>query len=180
MKITIEQALDDARIARFYAFYRAAFEPMKTRAAARHTLSVDEFIDEMRDRRIDKYIAWNESGEAVGVATMTTDLTVLPWIEPAFHAARHPEQVARKALYYLGNILVDPAGDGIGVVKALGDTVVQVVADDRGVMAFDVSAYKAERAIGRMVSQLPAGHGATVQVVDTQSYFTADFDPPQP
>lgn len=175
MKITIECTLNDAEISRFYQFYRAAFEPMQTRAAARHTLTAEEFREEMLDKRIDKYIAWSADGTAVGLTTLTTDLAAVPWIEPRFHASRHPDQVARGTLFYLGYILVDPAGDTFGVFKTMAETLLQRVADTRGVLAFDVSAYNARRAIGRMVAKLPEQFGATVAAVDTQTYYIADF-----
>jgi hypothetical protein len=175
MKITIEQSVDDATVQRFYQVYRAAFEPMRTRAAARHCLTADEFAAEMRDPRIEKYVAWTDTGEAVGLTTMTRDLSTVAWIEPMFHTARHREAAERGALFYLGYLLVAPEGETFGVFKAMAETVMQVVAEARGVMGFDAAAHNTKRAIGRMIARMPTEYGAKVAVVDTQTYYTADF-----
>src|SRR3954465_8043071 len=105
MRITVERRIASDQVDHFYRFYRAAFEPLRTRAAARHVFTFDEFAAEMLDERIDKYVAWDDDDTAVGLTTMTNDLDSLPWIEPAFYLERHPDQAARKALYYLGYTL---------------------------------------------------------------------------
>lgn len=178
--ITIEQVLSDDEIGRCYEMYRAAFEPVQLQAAARHLFTYDEIAEEMRDARIDKYVARGEQGEIVGLAAMTTDLSALPWIEPKFLASRHPDQASSRKVFYLGYVLVDPDGAGFRVFKTLGDAFLQTVADARGVLAWDVCAYNDKRAVGRMAASLPRRFGAHVQVVDTQTYYTADFAPPAP
>jgi hypothetical protein len=180
MKITIEPTLEDDVIARFYDIYRAAFQPMQTRAAARHTLSAEEFAEEMLEERIDKYIAWSaDDTTPVGLTTLTNDLTTVPWIEPKFAASRHPDELARGTLFYLGYTLVAPDADTFGVFKAMSDSLLQRVAEARGVLGFDVSAYNARRAIGRAIAKLPETFGAEVNVVDTQTYYLADFSRPK-
>jgi len=62
MKITIERTMSPAAIDTFYGIYVAAFDPLRTRAAARHLLSAQEFAAEMTDERIEKYVAWGEDG----------------------------------------------------------------------------------------------------------------------
>jgi hypothetical protein len=175
MRITIENALDSADIDRFYDLYTAAFLPIKTLAAARHTLTVEEFAAEMTDERIAKYVARSDVGQAVGLTTLTTDLTAVLWIEPSYYAARHPDHAARGAIFYLGYILVDPKGAAHRVFKVMADAVCLRVAKDRGVLCFDMCAHNADAAVGRFAAGMEKNYGAIVEVVDTQSYVTADF-----
>ena len=173
MEVTIERSIDPDR---FYRFYRAAFEPLRTRAAARHTLTPDEFAEEMHDVRIDKYVAWDD-GTPVGLTTVTNDLDSLPWIEPAFYTARHPREAARGALYYLGYILVDPApaASTFRAFRLMAHTLLERVAAVDGILAYDVSGYNAERQVGRMITNLLRTFGARVEPADTQVFYTAAF-----
>jgi hypothetical protein len=157
MKITIERVLDDDKIGRFYDFYRAAFEPLQTLAAARQTRTLEEFAEEMRDSRIEKYIAWN-GDTPVGLATMTNDLSSLPWIEPAFYTSRHPRHAAQGTLFYLGYILVDPAPHSgtFTAYQTMSDTVLRRVADAGGVLGFDTSAYHPKRVVEDLSGALHA------------------------
>lgn len=173
-RITVESVLRTPDVERLFGFYLAAFEPVRTRAAARHLLTADEFAAEMADERIDKYVAWR-SGRAVGLTTLTTDMAAIPWIEPRYYAARHPEHAARGTLFYLGYTVVDPEGDAYRVFKDMMDTVCRRFAEVQGVCAFDFSDYNANGAVGRIVRGLPASFGARVQEVDAQHYFVADF-----
>ena len=176
MRITVERSIDPARIDQFYGFYRAAFEPLRTRAAARHTLRRDEFAEEMRDERVDKYVAW-DGDTAVGLTTITNDLESVPWIEPAFYLARHPEQAARGGIFYLGYILVDPA-PGARTFRAFREmayALLQHVADRRGVLAYDVSGYNSGRQVGRMITDLLRTFGTGAEPADTQVFYTAEF-----
>jgi hypothetical protein len=161
-KITIEGALDSADIDRFYGFYVAAFQPVRTLAAARHMLTAEEFV------------AWRD-GRAVGLTTLTTDIAAVPWIEPTYYTTRYPEQAARGALFYLGFTLVDPDAGTLGVFKSMMDTVCRRFAAAQGACAFDFCDHNANGAVGRIVRALPKSFGAPVEEVDTQRYYVADF-----
>jgi len=115
MRITIERSLDPGAVDAFYRLYRAAFAPLRTNAAARHLLSAEEFAAEMADKRIEKYVAWAGNGEPVGLATLTADLSAVPWISPEYYGARYPDHLARGALFYLGYTLVRPDHEQRGV-----------------------------------------------------------------
>ena len=91
-----------------YRLYRPAFEPLKVRSAARQVLTRSEFFDQMRDDRVDKYVAWENGAEPIGMITLTRHLESVPWISPEYFAARYPEHWARNAIYYLGFILAHP------------------------------------------------------------------------
>jgi hypothetical protein len=177
LRITVVQALDAANTDRFYDLYRAAFDPMREKAAARHALTSAEFAAEMNDVRIDKYVAWIDD-DAIGLTTLATDLAAVPWIEPAFYLSRYPDEAARGALFYLGFTLVDPNAEAFRVFKDMMDTVCRRFAAAKAVCAFDYCEHNARRAVGRIVRALPESFGAQVDEVDNQQYFELDFGAP--
>jgi hypothetical protein len=174
MKITIERALDPAHVERVYGFYRAAFEPLVARAAAKHVLSPGEFAGEMADARIDKYVAWDADGRPGTLACLTTDLTAVPWIEPGYYAARYPEHVAQGRLYYLGYLVADPAGQ-IRAGSVITEMIIERCTTERAVLAWDVCAYNARRGMGIRAARLPRTHGVAPEVLDTQTYYSVVF-----
>ena len=93
---------------RSIGLYRPAFEPLKVRSAARQVLTRGEFLEQMRDERVDKYVAWENGSEPIGMITLTRHLESVPWISPDYFAARYPEHWARNAIYYIGFILAHP------------------------------------------------------------------------
>jgi hypothetical protein len=180
MKITVERVMNGDDIDGFYVLYRAAFEPLRTRAAARHLLTVEEFAADMTNDRIDKIIAWSDTGAALGLSIVTTDLSAIPWIEPQYYIDRYPEHAARHTLFCLGYALVAPGGGTYGVFKALMEAAFQRCLECRGVIALDACDYNLRRAIGRLVARIPEVYGAPVTAVDTQTYYVADFGQSHP
>jgi hypothetical protein len=174
---TREQVIEPARADAFYALYALAFDPLKTRAVARQVLTRAEFHDQMNDRRIDKYIAWDTDGEAVGITTLTRHLAAVPWISPEYFAAHYPEQWARNAIYYLGFTLAHPRlrqqrfletiiGLGIGALSA-----------QQAVIAYDVCAYNnsALRFTERIEDLLRRYPQASFAAIDSQVYYAVSF-----
>lgn len=175
MNITIESHISDEHVAMFYQLYAAAFGPVQTRAAARHLLSAEEFADEMADKRIDKYVGWNDAGEPVALSILTGDLSAVPWISPEFYAFRYPEESARGALFYLGYTLVDRDRANPRTFAAMMQAIIERVAGVRGVCVFDVCAYNDGRGVGRLWDRIAKRGVGTVEAVDTQTYYAASF-----
>src|SRR3712207_1893444 len=94
--------------AEFLEVYRAAFAPLEKLAAARQSLTNDEFLEEMVDPSVVKFVARDAEGNAVGLAFMATDLTKVPWISVPFFEAQFPDHMARQAVFYFGAMLVRP------------------------------------------------------------------------
>jgi GNAT superfamily N-acetyltransferase len=178
VKVTIEHKMSEAAVSAFYPVYVAAFDPIRTRAAARHLLAAEEFEAEMVDERIDKYVVWEDNGEPVALTTLATDLDAVPWISPEYFAARYPDQLARGAVFYLGYTLVRPEYAQQGVFQLMTDAVEQRAAESQGVLAFDVCAYNNARSVGRRVGRLGESVGVSLDAVDVQTYYAATFDAP--
>lgn len=101
---TVDAATGDA----LWDLYRVSFEGLRTRAASRHSLTRAEFDLEALDPRVTKYVA-RRAGRPVGLCTLTTDLTTVPWVSPEFYAARYPSQSARDGVFYCSLAFVHPA-----------------------------------------------------------------------
>jgi hypothetical protein len=173
----MESTMDDLTAQMFYDLYLAAFEPMRARAAARNVLHQDEFFAEMNDTRVSKYVAWDADGRAVGLTTLTNDLHSVPWISPEYFAAQFPEHTARNAVYYLGFTLVHPdARRGSTFTDMIGHVLSRLVAD-RAVVGCDICSYNitAHSFDQNIIKMLTAAAEVTVEVLDTQTYYSAEF-----
>ncbi len=167
---------DQAR--RLYAVYLEAFGALRTSAAARHVLSQTEFIDEMYDPRILKYSVWRSATEPVALATVTTDLDAVSWVSPEFFATRHPEHAARKAIYYLGIVMVAPHRGQFRLLERVVRELAAGCVADQGVLAYDICAFNdATVRFGRRAEAiLQRIAPVRVGVADTQTYYEALFD----
>jgi hypothetical protein len=172
VRITIERTVD---VGNLYDSYLAAFGPLRTRAAARHVLTPDEFAAEMADERIEKYVA-REGDEVIGLATLTGDLSAVPWVSAEFYAARYPEHAARGALLYLGYTLVRPDRERQGVFARIAARIVRRCHEARAVCAFDVCGYNDDvHGIARSIAALSRSLPVKVETVDVQTYYGAVF-----
>ena len=97
----------------FRAIYRAAFEPLMTRAPARQWLTDDEFMHEMTDPSVLKFVARaTDTDEIVALSLMSTDLSTVPWISVPYFQTHFPDHFERNAIFYFGSLLVRPERQG--------------------------------------------------------------------
>jgi hypothetical protein len=178
LPVVVDDVVEAERTARLYELYLDAFSPLRTRAAARHLVSWDEFSHEMGDARILKYSVWQSPDEPVALATITTSIEAMPWISPDFYASRHPAHAARQAIYYLGLALISPARGQYRLLERVVRAMVGECAAVRGVLAYDVCQYndtvvhfgrRAEAILRRMAP-------VSVEVADVQTYYEAVFE----
>lgn len=176
VRITLEHVVAGDVSDLFFAVYSAAFDIFRTKAAARYLMSREEFDEQMTDRRVVKIVAWSRAAEPVGLTTLTNDLTTVPWISPHFYARRFPEQAARKAIYYTAFALVDPTARLEGTYRRMIETAARLVAEDRGVVGYDMAGYNLGFGLPSITeSIISAQSPATIDAVDTQTYFAAEF-----
>lgn len=171
--ITIEPVVEGEAVDVFYDLYVEAFAPLRTEAVARHVLREDEFLEEMVNPLIDKYVAWDADGKAIALATLTRHMETVPWIEPAYFAHRFPEVAERNAVFYLGFILVDRAHRRSKLFSEIIEAVIRHVVDNRGVCGWDICAFN-NRAVGlsEVIKSLTDSVAPIdVEVLDTQTYY---------
>src|SRR5215212_5224947 len=177
-RFTREAAIGGPAAQTLYSLYRQAFEPLKAKAVARQVLTGDEFFGQMRDDRIDKYVAWEPHGEPIGLITLTRHLEAVPWVSPEYFEARFPEQWARKAVYYLGYLLARPVTRRTRFLETICKVSVEPLVAERAVIAYDVCSYNndmldlAER-ISRLAPQFAGSH---VHKLDAQVYYAVTFE----
>jgi hypothetical protein len=173
--VTIESALDEATARRFYELYVKTFGELAVMAVARQFLHEHEFMEEMLDARIDKYIAWDEHGDPVAMCTLTRHLETVPWISPQYFAHHYPEHTARGAVYYLGFALVDQEHRGahlfLDLIRRLSETLVE----ERAMCGYDICRFNDEvLGLGEAVASLITGMAEVdVATIDTQTYYRA-------
>ena len=173
----MEGVLTDEVSAALHPIYTHAFGPLRTRAAARHMLSSDEFAAEMKDSRIDKYVVWNRHDEPVGLTTLTCDLSAIPWVSREYYESRYPDAAAAGQLFYLGYILVDRRCRRSSAMIMMTSEVNRRLSLAHGVLGFDMCGYNDATGIGRHAKQLLAA-SERIERLDTQSYYGADFRAP--
>lgn len=177
MRIGIEPVVDGELAEDFYQLYLAAFEPLRTRAVARQVLHREEFLAEMVDPRVEKYVARDDTGFAIGLSTMTRHLETVPWISPEYFAERYPEHAARNAIFYIGFTLTRPGQRGPKLAAAMIDALVETLVPEQAVVAYDICSYNDTRLrFGtNIASFFRRTAEVTVEPVDAQTYYSATF-----
>ena len=173
--VTIETAVDEETARRFYTLYVKTFGDLTTKAVARQLLHEHEFMEEMLDPRVDKYLARDEDGEPVAMCTLTRHLETVPWISPEYFAHHYPEHTSRGAVYYLGFILVDHEHRGahlsLDLIRRLSETLIE----KRAMCAYDICSHNNQvLGLADAIESLITGMAdVDVATIDTQTYYRA-------
>jgi hypothetical protein len=179
IRVTIEKEVDFVTARRYYELYRTTFGELKGFAVARQLLNEEEFLAEMLDPRVNKYIAWDDDEQAIGMTTITSDLETVPRIEPGYFAEHYPDHHARGAVHYLGFTLVHPDHRGGGVFKAMIEHMVDVTLTESIVFAWDMCLANDDGGFGggagRLLQKLTDGK---VQAIDRQTYYATEMAVP--
>lgn len=174
LKITVVTDLDTETSALYYDLYVKTFGGLRQRAVARQVLHEEEFLEEMRDPRVSKYLAW-DGDEVIGLTTLTRDLKTVPWISPEYFAHHYPEQTARNAVYYLGFTLVRHGHQQRRVFTSMIAAATELIVAERAICAWDMCHYNdTELGLGQSVVRMLDGEPSlTVLPIDRQTYYAA-------
>jgi hypothetical protein len=181
IRITVETEVDDATALEYYRLYRDTFGELETLAVARQLLHEHEFVEEMSDPRVLKYVAWDEAGRAIGMSTLTKHLETVPWISPAYFAFHYPEHTARAAVFYLGFTLVHRDYRQSQVFQLITQRMMEIVIAERGVCGYDICSYN-NRSIdfGANIERLLHRNAdVTVERIDAQTYYAVSIRGPR-
>ena len=180
IRVTMETDVAPETAARYYQLYRDTFGDLETRAVARQLLHESEFLEEMHDPRVHKYVAWSPEGEIIGISTLTSELATVPWISPAYFAHHYPEHSARGAVYYLGFTLVHRDQRRARVFQAMVERMAEVMVENRAVCAWDICLHNDEAlGLGANISRLLGRYAdVTVAPIDRQTYYGGTFHGP--
>lgn len=167
----------EERATELYPWYEDTFAPLREAAAARHVLTLDEFVEEMVDPRIDKWVATSEADASfLGLSTLARDLAAVPWASPDYYTSRHPEHAARGAIWYLGFTMTPPGVQRAGVFSTMLTAMMEAAVEQRVIVAWDMCAANVASGLNAAImAQLADGAGAPSRQVDVQTYYSADF-----
>ncbi len=177
IRVSVELTIETDQMEVFYEMYLTAFGSLRTKAVGRQVLTHEEFVAEMADPRVWKYIAWDDQDKPQALSTLTRALDTIPWISPEYFAARYPEHTARNAVYYLGFVLTRPKIGGHLVLLRLLSAVIEQLAADRAVCGFDICLVNnATMHFARQLGTLTRRQaGASTESIDTQTYYSTTF-----
>jgi GNAT superfamily N-acetyltransferase len=177
-RVTVEVTVTGDTADDLYDMYRAAFVPLHSRAALGHLLPRDKFDEGLLAPTINKIIAWDHKDRAIGMTTLTSDLTT-EHISEYFYAERFPEEYARGELFYLGYLLVRPDAQRGGVLAHLVKTVVSYISAAGGVVAFDVCKFNDDTFKFAQICALLARRirPSSITAIDVQTYYAVSFPP---
>ena len=174
MSVEVVRSVDEALAHRLHAMYVDTFGDIAIRAANRHLLHEDEFMEMMRDERVDKYLVRDDdTQEPLGLLTLTNDLETMHWVSPQYFAHHYPEHAARDAIYYLGFTMVAPGRRRTHAFSLLARRMTDDLVAKDAMCAFDICTYNDEVLGLADVAQMMLGQLGKVQAVDTQTYYAA-------
>lgn len=177
MKVQRLAVVDDVTGERLWELYDRAFAPLAVKTALRQTLDHEEFIGQLRDMRVWKFVGRHaETGEAIGLATISRHLETDHTLSIPYFAARWPREYVEGRLYYFGFVVVDPEWQGEGRYHDILRPLVEMLRRNRAVAAFDVSRHN-EHELG-LVANLIEGQGlGQLEEIDTQAFYAVTFGP---
>lgn len=181
---TVKQVdvLDGQLLEEAWALYRDAFQELRELAAQRHQMYRDEFDDVMADKRVPKFVAYDDDQDSrlVGLSTYTNDLDAMPLISPAFFAKRWPTEYAAGRIWYVGFVAV---GQNMGApLSTFADLLaaMHAVSGRDALTALDVcSRMDGIRRLPKRVEQLLDHLDGPVRArrLDEQSFWLYEFLP---
>lgn len=177
--VSAETQVSEETAIALYQLYRTAFAHLEQAAAARHLLHEDEFMEELADQRVLKYVAWDAGGAPIGLCTVTDALDAVPWISPGFYAHRFPEHHARGAIHYVGVMMVHPSARGAGAFREIVRQIAERAGAIGAVLAWDLCEANQSAGLHRLFSTvLMSMVDADVTELDRQIYYGAVVDGP--
>jgi GNAT superfamily N-acetyltransferase len=175
LTVSLETVLTGVDADAAWRTYRDSLAPLSAVAAMKQMLAEDELLAVVADPRVKKYVGRDETGEVVGVLTLTTELSTEN-ISKAFYQQRYAEHHAAGRLHYLGFLVVRPSAQARGLMMVLVRHMAEDLAREGGVVAFDVCGYNDEHyAFARLCRLVGARTRPTDLVtLDVQTYYALE------
>jgi len=142
--VDIRTEVDPLLAEELLAAYHAAFAPLASLSPIRQVFSDADFIAEMANPAIVKFLARDLSGAICALSTLTNDLSTQPWLSPEYYEQRYPEHFAEGRLYYVGALLVMPEHQGGPWAHMLLTSVIRWLARRSAIATFDCCSFNVE------------------------------------
>jgi len=174
----IDQITDGDLHETAWKLYEESFAELRSLAVQRHLMYREEFDEVMRDTRISKYLALDDDGTLVGIATYTNDLDAVPLIAPEYFARFWPEHYAAKKIWYIGFVAVSPQSQGREAFGLLVEQMYLVASAQNGLVGLDICTYNDEvRHMSRIFRMMISRQAENMRFsrIDQQSYWLYEF-----
>jgi hypothetical protein len=174
----IDQITDATLHDDVWTLYQDAFAELNKMAVQRHMMYRSEFDEVMSDSRVDKYLALDDDGTVLGIATYTNDLDAVPLIAPTYFAHHWPEHYAARKIWYIGFVAVSPHAQGREAFAQLVEQMYVVAATQNGLVGLDICSYnddvrRMSKIFRLMISRV--ADNMRFNRIDQQSYWLYEF-----
>lgn len=158
--------------------YVACFSEINSQAANRHLMYRHEFAEVMADERVPKFLALDDAGEPVGLATFSNCLEAFPLIAPEYFERRWPDAYAARRIFYAGFVGVLERARTTPAFAEFFAEFYRITEPVDGLVALDIctrneQVHHLPRAIDLMLRRLSGGQSRHERV-DTQSFWLYD------
>jgi hypothetical protein len=174
----IDQVPDGDLRETLWKLYEDSFAELRSLAVQRHLMYRSEFDDVMGDTRISKYLALEDDGTPIGIATYTNDLKAVPLIAPEYFERHWSEHYAAKKIWYIVFVAVSPQAQGREAFAQLVEQMYLVASTQNGLVGLDICTYNDDarhmsRVFRMMVSRI--ADNMRFSRIDQQSYWLYEF-----
>lgn len=179
MAVRVIGKVGDDLMGHAWELYYAAFRELNRWTVQNHLMPREAFEEEMRDPRIDKYLAVDDRGGLVGLATYTNIPEAAPLISKDYLARRWPAHSAGRRIWICGFVAVPGRAPG-----AFSDLVTAMYrhAEEHGgvivldVCQFNIDAFHLDRAIRIKLNEVSNGQ-VRCEAADAQTYHIFETAP---
>ena len=178
MRIDVSETIETDLVEAAWHTYLAAFEELRIKAVHRQVMYRHEFDEMNADRKVLKYLGWDDAGQLRAVASATKHLHAMPLISPEYFEHRWPKLYAERRIWYWWFAAVHPDARGTGIFEHLVAAMFGTAADDRGVVALDMCRRNADEVglAAHMDSLLGRLSGSVrTERMDEESYWLFEF-----
>jgi hypothetical protein len=178
--VTRHFGLTNAAIAdQVWDLYAASYQRVVGRTVTHEMLYRHEFDDVVRDPSNRLWVLWNDR-QPVACTLIATDVGSTGYISREYFEQRYPEFVAEHRVRYMMWTVVHPDFMARGVLVRLAREVLAVEADEGSIIVFDspeINQPSDRGGSAEMMARLVklTSNGSTVEQVEVQRYFLADF-----
>lgn len=159
-----------------WEFYGDTFDPINPYAAMRHRLNGEEFDTLALDPAVEKYVAYNDHGEIIGLSMQTSRLLSWPGVSDEYFERRYPAQVAAGRFWYV--VFVGAAARG-RPHHTFGRLLQEMTANrrDGGIWGMDFCRANLDRGILELIKKRLCEFDERTRISeeDRQVYYVIDF-----
>lgn len=172
LRVSIERFVSPEVSRQLLSDHHDVFHPLDALAAEPQSLTDEMFQTLVEHPDVLLFIAWDDE-LPVGLMMATTDLELIPWIQPKYFRTRYPDHAARKAIVYVPTLQIAASHQGTKVAEAMCEAFALWIVVRRGVLCFDSCAWDIENlGVPQFIEKYALRHiEGRADTLDSQHYF---------